>query len=163
MYIKKWWGEYFGGTDDSCSLMEYFAQDEKTEYSLAGILTDFNVNIQTPFNGFRATENIQFSVNELKCNINMAINLFLDLAVITLESLHSGSVPLTDLCEDCENEKQFVITADKNILGYLISILTDFCVNPLEYDLAEMCEDNEMREIVRQCKEVINELEKQEG
>ena len=160
MYIEKWWGEFFGGTDDSLTLMDYFEEDATTEYSLANIFSDFNLNIQKSFDSFRSAEEIYyFTKCEKRIDIYYAINFLLDIGVIILESLHSGNVSLKNLNSN-SSDKNIVITADVNTLNYLISILADFSENPLAYDLAEMCDENDMLEISRQCKEVIIELKR---
>ena len=164
MFISKWWGEYFGGTDDGMVLTDYFAKGETAQYTLAGILSDFNVSTQESFDGFRSTDNkdIRYIIEDkFHADIDLAINLLLYLAIITLESLKSGSVPLAALTDCDSHNKQFAISVDKDTLGYLVNILKDFCENHLEYDLAEMCDEETMSEIASQCKEVVSELEKE--
>jgi hypothetical protein len=160
MYIDKWWGEYFGGCDDSLIFTDYFKENEATEYTLAGILSDFNISMQELPDGFRAHDGgICAGAVGLHEDIQITINLLLDLAVVTLESLRSGSISLCDLTDCVEDNKRFTISADKVTLGYLVSILKDFCENPLEYDLAEVCDEETMFEIASQCKDVVSDLE----
>ena len=161
MFIEKWWGEYFGGTDDSFTLMDYFNKDAITEYSLSKIFLDFNLNEQNPFDGFRKTGDIRFfdEDGDTHHDIDMAINFILDIAAITLESLHSGSVALRNL-DSNNSDKKIVVVADSNAMNFLLGILADFIENPLEYDLAEMCDEDDMLEIARQCKEIICEIKK---
>ena len=160
MFIEKWWGEYFGGTDDSYTLMDYFNKDAKEEYCLANIFSDFNLDDNKPFDGFRDTEDIRFYNEDgiFHQDIDVAIDFLLDIAAITLESLHSGSVTLKDL-DSSNSDKTIIIVAQSNTLNYLIGILRDFTENSSAYDLAEMCGEDDMLEIARQCKEIINELE----
>lgn len=161
MFIEKWWGVFFGGTDDTCTLMDYFNKDSTLEYTLAQIFRDFNLSMQAKPDGFRLTEAVGcFDEDGIdQHDICMAIDLITDLAVIVLECFHSGSVEIASLDDSCQNQKEIVIRADKDELSYLINILRDFAENPLEYDLAEMCPEEDMKEMANQCKEVIRELE----
>lgn len=44
MYIKKYWGNYIGDTDDSLTLAAYLAEKQKDEISLKEIFSDFAVD-----------------------------------------------------------------------------------------------------------------------
>ena len=44
MYIEKFWGNYIGGSDDSLNLLEYLADKDKAEISLAEIFADLGLD-----------------------------------------------------------------------------------------------------------------------
>ena len=43
MYIDKLWGKYFGDCDDSLVLLDYFNENDDTQYSVKQIFTNFNI------------------------------------------------------------------------------------------------------------------------
>mgnify|MGYP003210492548 CR=1 FL=1 len=44
MYIKKYWYNYIGGTDDSLTLVDYLYDKGKTEIPLSEIFTQFRIH-----------------------------------------------------------------------------------------------------------------------
>ena len=160
MYIDKWWGDYFGSTDDSFVLLDYFAKDGAAEYPLSRIFAGFGLYDQIQWGDFRATEEIGFTGEDgLVHEIDIVMDLMMDLAAVTLESLHSGGVSLSDLDKNSLNSKRFVIQPDADELDCLIEALLDFSKSPEEYDLAELCAADDLREMAAQCAAVAGELE----
>ena len=46
MYIKKYWGNYIGGTDDSLNLVAFLADQQKDEISLSEIFGKIGLDKQ---------------------------------------------------------------------------------------------------------------------
>ena len=46
MYIKKYWGNYIGGSDDSLNLVEFLADQNKEEITLSESILDTIPDIQ---------------------------------------------------------------------------------------------------------------------
>lgn len=44
LYIKKWWGNYVGGCDDSFLLLDYFGNQKQSSLELSKILSDIHLN-----------------------------------------------------------------------------------------------------------------------
>lgn len=155
MYIDKWWGDYFGSTEDSAVLLDYFAKDGAAEYPLSKIFSDFGLYEQIQRGDFRETEEIGFTDEDGRTHeIDMAMNLMMDLAAVTLESVCGGGVSLSELDENTLNPKRFVIQPDEDELDCLIETLLDFSENPEEYELADFCAPDDLREMAAQCKDL---------
>ena len=84
----------------------------------------------------------------------MAMNLMMDLAAVTLESVCGGGVSLSELDENTLNPKRFVIQPDQDELDCLIEALLDFSDCPEEYELADLCAPDDLREMAAQCKDL---------
>ena len=46
MYIKKYWGNYIGGSDDSLNLVEFLADQNKEEITLSEIFAKIGLDKQ---------------------------------------------------------------------------------------------------------------------
>ncbi|MGI6153281.1 MAG: imm68 putative immunity domain-containing protein [Christensenellaceae bacterium] len=160
MYIEKWWGEYIGGTDDTYTLLDYFSKDKNTDYTLAGVLKDFGIAERQECESVRQTKDIRYFDDDggRHHDIDIAIDFIMDLSAILLECLVAGSVMLSKLGAD--SEKEITIRAGCQEMDMLLGILTDFAENPLQYDLAEMCPEEDMHEMAGQIRELCGELEK---
>ncbi len=159
MYIDKWWGDYFGSTDDSCVLLDYFAKDGVAEYPLSKIFADFGLYEQIQWGDFQETEEIEFTDDEgISHEIDIVMNLIMDLSAITLESIHNGGVSLSELDESTPNPKRFVIQPDADELDCLTEALLDFSKNPEEYDLSDLCAPDDLKEMAVQCQKLAEEL-----
>ena len=44
LYIKKWWGNYVGGCDDTFLLLDYFGSQKQSNLELSKILSDIHLN-----------------------------------------------------------------------------------------------------------------------
>ena len=74
MYIDKLWGEYFGDCDDSLVLLDYFNENDDTQYSVKRIFTDFNIyNEYSPIeaDSFRESKDIKYVCNGIEHNIDI--------------------------------------------------------------------------------------------
>ncbi|MED0894404.1 imm68 putative immunity domain-containing protein [Aneurinibacillus migulanus] len=165
MYIERWWGEYIGGTDDTYTLIDYFVSREfeldiPAEINVKNILRDFQLTNAWEIKDLRQTKDIYFiNDNGHRHDIGCAINLLMDVTAIILECQKNGKVHLTDL-DGGIMDKDAVISlkAEKEELALLKKMLGDFIHHPLSYDLAELCPEDDMSEIAKQCKEIMTEL-----
>lgn len=165
MYIERWWGEYIGGTDDTCTLIDYFVNREfelgiPTEINVKNIFQDFQLNNAREIKDLRQTKDIYFIREKgFFQDIGCVINLLMDITAIILECQKNGKVHLTDLAGGIMDKNAVIsLKVEKEELTLLRGILDDFIHHPLSYDLAEFCPEDDMREIAKQCKEIITEL-----
>lgn len=167
MYIEnKYWNNYIGDTDDSLTLVEYLADKNKKEISLGEIFSDIGLD---KLNGdFRKHDdpltvvltNMESDYEEPYIEFYYAIDVITDLAALLLECKMSGSVNLCELFgDDLETaESNVCITATPEEHGLMNKALMDFVSAPLEYDLSEMCPEEDMLEMAEICKELKKEL-----
>ena len=163
MYIDKLWGEYFGDCDDSLVLLEYFDENDNTQYSVKKIFTDFNVYNEystIKVDSFRKSKDIKYICNGIEHNIDIVIDLILDLSVLILECLHNKKIYLKDLYSDSEKDKYISINADKEDIELFINILNDFSVNGSKYDLADICDNETINYIAENTKYIAIEMSK---
>ncbi len=161
MYIDKWWGDYLGGTDDTCTLLDYFKKDDVTEYPLSKIFKDFNINSNAQSVEFRDMSTCFYYEDGIHhANLDMVINMITDLSAILLECLKNKTVSLKALDEytkDDEN-KSISIIVTANEYNCLIAVVEDFVNSYMEYQLAEFCGEDDMKEIATHCNEICEEL-----
>ena len=167
MYIEnKYWNNYIGDTDDSLTLIEYLADKHKEEISLGEIFSDTGLD---KLNGdFRehdapltvVLKNISSDYEEPYIEFYYAIDLITDLAALMLECKVSGSVNLCELSgEDLETAvPDICITATSKEHEQMNQALADFVSSPLDYDLSEMCPEEDMLEMAELCEELRKEL-----
>lgn len=165
MYIERWWGEYIGGTDDTFTLIDYFVNREfeldiPTEINVKNIFQDFQLNNAREIKDLRQTKDIYFIREKgFFQDIGCVINLLMDITAIILECQKNGKVHLADLAGGIMDKNAVIsLKVEKEELALLRGILDDFIHHPLSYDLAEFCPEDDMREIAKQCKEIITEL-----
>ena len=99
MYIKKYWGNFIGGSDDSLNLVAFLEDQKKEEIPLSEIFAQIGLDKQNW--DFRQTvEYLEFTHSDgVEMDFHFAIDVVTDLAVILLECSVSGSVNLHDLDE----------------------------------------------------------------
>ena len=157
MYIEKYWGKYIGGTDDSLTLLDYFADKRKSEISLSEIFSDTGLDKlnwdfqESPELGFTDRDGFEH-------DFYYAIDLVTDLAALMLECMVNGSFSLGELMEDDENELTVRITFTDGEKAAMNRALADFVTDPTAYDLAEMVPDEDMLEMARDCENLRREL-----
>lgn len=167
MYIKnKYWNHYIGDTDDSLTLVEYLAGKQKEEIALGEIFSD--TGLCKLGDNFRQTQepltvilkNAESDYEEPEAEFYYAIDLITDLAAIMLECKVNGSVNLCELMgDDLETDvPEILITATSEENKLMNKVLKDFALNPLEYDLSEMCPEEDMLEMAQLCEELRKEL-----
>ena len=158
MYIKKYWGSFIGGSDDSLTLVEFLVDQKKEEIPLGEIFAKIGLDKQNW--DFRQTvEYLEFTHSSgVEEDFHFAIDVVTDLAAILLECSVSGSVNLQDLDEYNTPSRRIRITATAEEHDAMYRALADFAQNPLEYDLSEMMDDEEIQEMARDVEALRKEL-----
>ena len=158
MYIKKYWGNFIGGSDDSLNLVAFLEDQKKEEIPLSEIFAKIGLDKQNW--DFRQTvEYLEFThSNGVEMDFHFAIDVVTDLAAILLECSVSGSVNLQDLDEYNTPHRRIRITATPEEHDAMNKALADFAQNPLEYDLSEMMDDEEIQEMARDVEALRKEL-----
>ena len=158
MYIKKYWGNFIGGSDDSLNLVAFLEDQKKEEIPLSEIFAKIGLDKQNW--DFRQTvEYLEFThSNGVEMDFHFAIDVVTDLAAILLECSVSGSVNLQDLDEYNTPHRRIRITATPEEHDAMNKALADFAQNPLEYDLSEMMDDEEIQEMARDVGALRKEL-----
>lgn len=165
LYIERWWNKYVGGTDDTCSLIDYltdrgFRHGMPVEIQLKTILQDFQLTATREMEDIRQTTDVYYAFGEgFRLDIHCAINLLMDVAAILLECQKNGQIRVMDL-DNTHKEEAAIITikAEQEDVMLLKNWMADFIQQPLRYDLAEFCSEEEMREIATQCQAIVAEL-----
>ncbi len=159
MYIKKYWGNYIGGTDDSLTFVAYLAEKQKKEIPLNEIFSDFGLDkLQGDFR--KPDISLVFVDSQgWEKDISFAIDLITDIAALLLECKVNGYVNLLELDEDMEADMPDVcITVMPEEHKQIDKVLTDFIAAPLEYDLSEMMPKEDIIEMTTVCEELRKEL-----
>ena len=158
MYIKKYWGNFIGGSDDSLNLVAFLEDQKKEEIPLSEIFTKIGLDKQNW--DFRQTvEYLEFTHSDgVEMDFHFAIDVVTDLAAILLECSVSGSVNLQDLDEYNTPSRRIRITATPEEHDAMNKALADFAQNPLEYDLSEMMNDEEIQKMARDVEALRKEL-----
>lgn len=157
MYIEKYWYHYIGGSDDSLTLADYLYDKGKTELSLSEIFHDTGLS-RLNWN-FRTSPSLEYTDSYGNCyDFYYAINLVTDLAALILETKKSGGFNIKNLFDE-ETRELFVkiITTPKEEQA-ILQALADFSSSPLEYDLHEMADDEDMLEMAKDCENIRKEL-----
>ena len=158
MYIKKYWGNFIGGSDDSLNLVAFLEDLKKEEIPLREIFAKIGLDKQNW--DFRQTvEYLEFTHSDgVEMDFHFAIDVVTDLAAILLECRVSGSVNLQDLDEYNTPSRRIRITATPEEHAAMNKALADFAQNPMEYDLSEMMDDGEIHEMARDVEALRKEL-----
>ena len=94
----------------------------------------------------------------VEMDFHFAIDVVTDLAAILLECSVSGSVNLQDLDEYNTPARRIRITATPEEHDAMNKALADFVHAPLEYDLSEMMDNEEIQEMARDVEALRKEL-----
>ena len=132
--------------------MAYLADKNKEEISLGEIFSDIGLD---KLNGdFREHDvpltvvltNMESDFEDTYIEFYYAIDLITDLAALLLECKMNGSINLCELFgDDLEtNVSNVYITATPEEHKLINKILTDFVSAPLDYDLSEMCPEEDL-------------------
>ncbi|HJH83163.1 MAG TPA: DUF2185 domain-containing protein [Clostridiales bacterium] len=158
MYIKKYWGNFIGGSDDSLNLVAFLEDRKKEEIPLSEIFAKVGLDKQNW--DFRQTvEYLEFTHSDgVEMDFHFAIDVVTDLAAILLECSVSGSVNLQDLDEYNTPARRIRITATPEEHDAMNKALADFVHAPLEYDLSEMMDNEEIQEMARDVEALRKEL-----
>ena len=163
MYIKKYWGNFIGGSDDSLNLVAFLEDQKKEEIPLSEIFAKIGLDKQNW--DFRQTvEYLEFThSNGVEMDFHFAIDVVTDLAAILLECSVSGSVNLQDLDEYNTPARRVRITATPEEHDAMNKALADFVHAPLEYDLSEMMGEDEITDMAYQVEMLRKELYEASG
>ena len=158
MYIKKYWGNFIGGSDDSLNLVAFLEDQKKEEIPLSEIFAKIGLDKQNW--DFRQTvEYLEFTHSDgVEMDFHFAIDVVTDLAAILLECSVSGSVNLQDLDEYNTPARRIRITVTPEEHDAMNKALADFAQNSLEYDLSEMMDNEEIQEMARDVEALRKEL-----
>ena len=158
MYIKKYWGNFIGGSDDSLNLVAFLEDQKKEEIPLSEIFAKIGLDKQN-WNFHQTVEYLEFTHSDgMEMDFHFAIDVVTDLAAILLECSVSGSVNLQDLDEYNTSSRRIRITATPEEHDAMNKALADFAQNPLEYDLSEMMDNEEIQEMARDVESLRKEL-----
>ena len=158
MYIKKYWGNFIGGSDDSLNLVAFLVDQKKEEIPLSEIFTKIGLDKQN-WNFHQTVEYLEFTHSDgVEMDFHFAIDVVTDLAAILLECSVSGSVNLQDLDEYNTPARRIRITVTPEEHDAMNKALADFAQNPLEYDLSEMMDNEEIQEMARDVEALRKEL-----
>ena len=158
MYIKKYWGNFIGGSDDSLNLVAFLEDQKKEEIPLSEIFAKIGLDKQNW--DFRQTvEYLEFTHSDgVEMDFHFAIDVVTDLAAILLECSVSGSVNLQDLDEYNTPARRIRITATPEEHEAMDKALADFVHAPLEYDISEMMGEDEITDMASQVEMLRKEL-----
>lgn len=158
MYIKKYWGNFIGGSDDSLNLVAFLEDQKKEEIPLSEIFAKIGLDKQN-WDFHQTVEYLEFTHSDgVEMDFHFAIDVVTDLAAILLECSVSGSVNLQDLDEYNTSSRRIRITATPEEHDAMNKALADFAQNPMEYDLSEMMDDEEIHEMARDVEALRKEL-----
>ena len=158
MYIKKYWGNFIGGSDDSLNLVAFLEDQKKEEIPLSEIFAKIGLDKQN-WNFRQTVEYLEFTHSDgVEMDFHFAIDVVTDLAAILLECSVSGSVNLQDLDEYNTPARRIRITATPEEHDAMNKALADFVHAPLEYDLSEMMDNEEIQEMARDVEALRKEL-----
>ena len=163
MYIKKYWGNFIGGSDDSLNLVAFLEDQKKEEIPLSEIFAKIGLDKQNW--DFRQTvEYLEFTHSDgVEMDFHFAIDVVTDLAAILLECSVSGSVNLQDLDEYNTPARRIRITATPEEHDAMNKSLADFVHAPLEYDISEMMGEDEIPDMAYQVEMLRKELYEASG
>ena len=163
MYIKKYWGNFIGGSDDSLNLVAFLEDQKQEEIPLSEIFAKIGLDKQNW--DFRQTvEYLEFTHSDgVEMDFHFAIDVVTDLAAILLECCVSGSVNLQDLDEYNTPARRVRITATPEEHDAMNKALADFVHAPLEYDLSEMMGEDEITDMAYQVEMLRKELYEASG
>ena len=158
MYIKKYWGIFIGGSDDSLNLVALLVDQKKEEIPLSEIFAKIGLDKQNW--DFRQTvEYLEFTHSDgVEMDFHFAIDVVTDLAAILLECSVSGGVDLQDLDEYDTPSRRIRITATPEEHDAMNKALADFVQDPLSYDISEMMGEDEITDMAYQVEMLRKEL-----
>ena len=163
MYIKKYWGNFIGGSDDSLNLVAFLEDQKKEEIPLSEIFAKIGLDKQN-WNFHQTVEYLEFTHSDgVEMDFHFAIDVVTDLAAILLECSVSGSVNLQDLDEYNTSSRRIRITATPEEHDAMNKALADFVHAPLEYDISEMMGEDEITDMASQVEMLRKELYEASG
>ncbi len=149
MYIEQYWGDYIGGSDDSMTLMEYLASKPLT-------LTVGEIFADIGFSGDAKTESLAVEIDELDVDFQSAISVIADIAALLLECKVNGGVDLGELWEELDGRLTLAATAEEHDM--INEALAKFVQSPMDYDISEMLDEDELQEMAELFESLRQEL-----
>lgn len=158
MYIDKYWGNYIGGSDDSLNLVEFLVDKKEDEISLSEIFAGIGLDKQN-WDFHNTIEYLEFTHSDgTEIDFHFAIDVVIDMAAIMLECAINGSVNLQELDPYHTPSRHIRITATAEEHDAMDKTLADFANDPLFYDLHEMMNDDEIKDMAHQVEALRKEL-----
>jgi tetratricopeptide (TPR) repeat protein len=158
MYIDKYWGNYIGGSDDSLNLVAFLEDQKKEEIPLSEIFAKIGLDKQD-WDFHRTMEYLEFTHSDgVEMDFHFAIDVITDLAAILLECSVSGSVNLHDLDSYNTPSRRIRVIATAEEHDAMNKALADFAKDPLSYDLHDLMDDDETKEMAEQVEALRKEL-----
>ena len=158
LFINKWWGNYIGGCDDSFLLLDYFGTSPASTWTLRQIFEDMHLDLALESGDIENSDLYFEQEKGYEPHFDMAIDVVIDLSAILLECLHNQQVVIKNLDESTKYRKTIIISASKQDILLLKNGLDKFINTPLSFDLANMMSENDLTELIHDCKAVSNEL-----
>ena len=138
--------------------MAFLVDQKKEEIPLSEIFSKIGLDKQN-WDFHQTVEYLEFTHSDgVEMDFHFAIDVVTDLAAILLECSISGSVNLQDLDEYNTPSRRIRITATPEEHDAMDKALADFAQNPLEYDLSEMMDEDEIQEMARDVEALRKEL-----
>ncbi|WP_195259893.1 immunity protein Imm33 domain-containing protein [Anaerotruncus colihominis] len=163
MYIKKYWGNFIGGSDDSLNLVAFLEDQKKEEIPLSEIFAKIGLDKQN-WDFCQTVEYLEFTHSDgVEMDFHFAIDVVTDLAAILLECSVSGSVNLQDLDEYNTPVRRIRITATPEEHEAMNKAMADFVQDPLSYDISEMMGEDEITDMAYQVEMLRKELYEASG
>ena len=163
MYIKKYWGNFIGGSDDSLNLVAFLEDQKQEEIPLSEIFAKIGLDKQN-WDFHQTVEYLEFThSNGVEMDFHFASDVVTDLAAILLECSVSGSVNLQDLDEYNTPARRIRITATPEEYDAMNKAMADFVQDPLSYDISEMMGKDEITDMAYQVEMLRKELYESPG
>lgn len=158
LFISKWWGNYIGGCDDSFLLLDYFGTSPSSTWTLRQIFEDIHLDSILESGEFENSD-LYFELKPgYEPHFDMTIDVVIDLSAILLECLHNKQVAMKELDESTKYQKDIIISASKQDILLLKSGLEKFINAHQSFDLANLMNENDLTELICDCKAVRDEL-----
>ena len=156
MYIEKYWGNYIGGSDDSLTLLGYFMDKGESELTLGEIFKDHGLDKLNW--DFTTSDELGFIDSEgLEYDFYYAIDLVTDLAALILEcSVNESFTPAELMGDEDDISIRLILSDDEK--KELNDALKNFVNNPMDYDIQEMMDEEELREMATEIEELRKDL-----
>jgi len=158
LHISKWWGNYIGGCDDSLLLLDYFGTSSSNTLTLRQIFEDIHLDSVLESKEFESSSLYFEPISGYASHFDMTIDVVIDLSAILLECLHNKQVAIKELDESTKYQKDITISASKQDILLLKSGLDKFISAPKLFDLANLMDENDLIELVGDCKSISDEL-----
>ena len=156
MYIKNYWGNYIGGTDDSLTLLDYLLDKQKSILTLDEIFQD--IGLKKLKGNFCTSPNLHYTDTKgMVYDFYYAIDLIGDLALLMLESAYKGTIALGELMDNqTKDTLRLTFTESERLM--MIDALAHFAKRPTLYDIHEVLTGEELQEMAEVYESVRQEL-----